>query len=123
MSIDLQEQADGTILKIRLTGKLIKDDYDRFVPEIDRLIAQHGKVRILMEMHDFHGETARAMWEDFKFGLRHYRDIDRIALVGERWWQHSMAVFCRPFTTAAVRYFDTTKVEEAEAWIHADKPA
>jgi hypothetical protein len=43
-------------------------------------------------------------------------------LVGERAWEHGMAVFCKPFTTATIRYFDRTKADQAEAWIHADLP-
>ena len=31
-----------------------------------------------------------------------------------------MAVFCKPFTSATTRYFDTKEAEQAEAWIHAD---
>ena len=38
-------------------------------------------------------------------------------MVGETNWQHGMAVFCKPFTTATVRYFTDDKVEEARAWL------
>jgi hypothetical protein len=27
-------------------------------------------------------------------------------MVGETRWQHGMTTFCKPFTTATVRYFD-----------------
>ncbi len=56
MSVDLHE--DGKILVINLTGKLTKDDYERFIPEVERLVKQHGKLRMLVQMHDFHGWTA-----------------------------------------------------------------
>ena len=44
--------------------------------------------------------------------------IERLALVGEKRWEAGMAVFCKPFTTAEVRYFDESKAEEAAEWIH-----
>lgn len=118
MSVDLRE--DGKILVITLTGKLSKEDYEHFIPEVERLIKQHGKLRMLVEMHDFHGWTAGALWQDIKLDLKHFRDIDRLALVGEKAWEHGMGVFCKPFTTAAIRYFDRSKAHQAEAWIHAD---
>jgi hypothetical protein len=31
-----------------------------------------------------------------------------------------MAVFCKPFPTAAIRYFDRGEVDQAEGWIHTD---
>jgi hypothetical protein len=32
--------------------------------------------------------------------------MERLAMVGETRWQHGMATFCKPFTTATVHYFD-----------------
>jgi SpoIIAA-like len=82
MSVELHE--DGKILVIKLTGKLAKEDYEQFAPEVDRLIKQHGKLRMLVQMHDFHGWTAGALWQDIKFDLKHFRQIERLALVGEK---------------------------------------
>jgi hypothetical protein len=115
--IELQEDAHGRLLRIRVTGRLTKTDYAMFLPVVERLIRQHGKIRILLETHDFHGWTAGALWEDVKFDLKHFNDIERLAIVGEKKWEHGMAVFCKPFTTATVRYFDQSKLLEADAWI------
>jgi hypothetical protein len=122
MSVDLHEEADGKILVIKLTGKLAKEDYEQFVPELERLIKAHGKLRMLVQMHEFHGWTASALWQDIKFELKHFRDVERLALVGEKAWEHGMAVFCKPFVTATIRYFDRSEAEQAEAWIGADLP-
>ena len=43
-------------------------------------------------------------------------------MVGEQKWQHGMAVFCKPFTKAKVRYFDEHQTEKAEEWIWEDLP-
>ena len=118
MSIELHEEAGGKILIVKLTGKLVKQDYEHFSPEVARLIGQHGKIRILVQMHDFHGETMGALWEDIKFGVKHYAHFERLALVGDRKWEARMAEFCKPFTTATVRYFDEAKATEATDWIH-----
>ena len=49
--------------------------------------------------------------------MRHFHDIERLAMIGEKAWQHGMAVFCKPFTKAEVRYFDSSEATEAESWI------
>ena len=123
MPVDLREEAGGKILAVRLSGKLSKQDYERLGPEVERLIKQHKKVRVLCELHDFHGWEAGALWADIKFDLKHFADIERLALVGESRWEQGMAVFCKPFTTAKVRYFDVSKLAEARAWIEAELPA
>ena len=117
MAIDLKETEDGKTLEVFVTGKLMKEDYATFVPAVDRAIEAHGKIRMLIVMHDFHGWTASAAWEDTKFGARHFRDLDRLAIVGETKWQQGMAIFCKPFTTATVRYFTHDKIEDAHAWL------
>jgi hypothetical protein len=117
MSVTLQEEAGGKILVVKLSGKLTIEDYESFVPEVERLIAQHGKIRMLVQMHDFHGWTLGALWEDVKFDLKHFSHIERLALVGDRKWEAGMAVFCKPFTRAAIRYFEEPHADEAFNWI------
>ncbi len=117
MSVELHEEAGGKILILKLSGKLTKEDYAHFTPAVERAVKDHGKVRILVHMHGFHGWSLGAVWEDVKFDLHHFSHIERLALVGESRWEAGMAVFCKPFTTAQVRYFDESKVEEATAWL------
>ena len=117
MAVDLHEEAGGKVLVINLSGKLTKEDYEHFVPKVEQLIQQQGQVRMLVRMHDFHGWTAGALWQDIKFDARHFKDIERLAMVGEARWQHGMAVFCKPFTKAQIRYFDRSEIDKARAWL------
>lgn len=117
MTIELHPNEDGKILRVRASGHLTKEDYEHFVPEVERLIGQHGTVRVLFDMHEFHGWSAGALWEDIKFDLKHFGDIERLAMVGERTWEQGMAVFCKPFTKAKIRYFDRQQAEDALTWL------
>jgi len=77
----------------------------------------HDKVRILVELVDFHGWTAAAAWEDTKFGMRHFSDIERMAIVGDEAWEKGMALLLKPFTKAKVKYFDANQMAAAKTWI------
>ncbi len=79
MSVELHEELGGKVLVVKLTGKLDKPDYGQFVPAVERLIKQHSKIRMLVRMHEFHGWTMGALWEDIKFDLHHFSDIERLA--------------------------------------------
>ena len=118
MPIRLNEENDGKVCVIHVSGKLVKADYEYFVPEFERLVRQHGKVRLLFDMTDFHGWEASAAWEDFKFGIEHFADIERLALVGEKKWQQGMAIFVKPFTKATVRYFEHADADDARKWLN-----
>jgi hypothetical protein len=118
MTIKFHEELDGMLLVVQVSGKLSKADYERFVPETERLIKQFGKIRVLFEMSDFHGWELEAVWEDIKFDFKHFTDIERLAIIGDRAWEHAMAVFCKPFTTAKIQYFDLNQSVAARNWIH-----
>jgi hypothetical protein len=117
MSIRLAEENDGKLLVVHVSGKLVAADYANFVSEFERLVRQHGKVRVLFDMTGFHGWEAGALWEDTKFAVKHFADIERLAMVGETTWQRGMAAFCKPFTKAAIRYFEHADVAEARQWL------
>ncbi len=117
MTLELKEELSGKVLLVRIGDSLTKEDYERFVPEVKRLIADHGKIRVLFDMQEFRGWNAGALWEDIKFNLSHFNDIERLAMVGEKKWQKGMAGFCKPFTTAEIRYFEQGEVDQARDWL------
>jgi len=118
-AIDVTPLNGGKVLKIELSGKLHKSDYRHFVPIVEKAVKEHGKVRMLVQMHHFHGWDAGALWEDVKFDVQHFNQIERIAVVGNADWEKWMAIICWPFTTATIRYFSDDRLAEAETWITA----
>ena len=117
MTLQLKEELGGKVLRVHVSEKLTKEDYELFVPEVKRLIEDHGKIRVLFDMQEFRGWNAGALWEDIKFNLSHFNDIERLAMVGEKKWQKWMAVFCKPFTSAKIRYFEQGEVDQAHEWL------
>ena len=117
MPVIINETNDGKVLEVKVSGKLRHEDYQRLVPEFERLIRQHGKISILLQMVDFHGWEGSALWDDIKLDAAHFSDIDRLAMAGDKKWEKGMSLFCRPFTTAKIRYFDLGEISEARSWV------
>jgi hypothetical protein len=120
MPIQLNEESGGKVLVLHISGKLVKADYEHFVPEFERLLGQHGRLRLLFDMSDFHGWEGSAVWEDVKFDVKHFADIERLAMVGNKKWQHGMAMFFKPFTKATTQYFDLANTAAARKWLGED---
>jgi SpoIIAA-like len=116
----LETISAGRVLEVRVVGKLTKEAYETFVPAVDAQIKQYGKLRILFVMQDFHGWTAGALWEDLKFDVTHWKDIERLAVGGDKKWEKGMAAFCKPFTKAEIRYFDLAQLEQAREWLQSE---
>lgn len=122
LTID-QHHIQDNELEVHVEGKLTREDYRLFVPEIETLIEKHGKLRILFDMKNFHGWDMTAIWEDIKFDIHHFGDLEKIAMVGEKKWQEWMSQFCKPFTKAEIRYFQSHEIDQARAWLRESKPA
>lgn len=109
------------IIEVVISGKLEIADYERFGPYIESLINEYGKIRILLRLIDFKGWTVGALWEDIKFDVKHFNDIERLAIVGDKTWEAGMAKFCEPFTTADIRFYSPDQSEDAERWLREVK--
>ena len=117
MAIQLNEENGGKILAVHVSGKLAKADYGHFVPEFERLVRQHGKLSVLFDMTGFHGWEAGALWEDIKFDVKHFADIERLAMVGEKKWQQAWR---RSASRSRKRRSDTSTTRdaaEARKWL------
>lgn len=117
MPIEFAESVEADLLEVTVSGKLTSEDYENFVPAVDGMIAEVGRIRILFVMEDFEGWDAGAAWEDTKFAIEHYNDIRKIALIGEHSWERWMAVICQPFTTAEIQFFSPDQRDEAILWL------
>jgi len=117
MPIKFEDENEGKVLAIQVSGKLTKADYVYFTPEFERLVKLNGKLRVLFNMVGFQGWEAGALWEDIKFDVKHFADIERLAMIGDKKWEQGMAAFCKPFTKAKIRYFDYAEALEARQWL------
>lgn len=113
-------ETQGRILHGVIIGKLEKEDYDLFVPEAERLINEHGTIRVLAELVDFKGWTAGALWEECKLAYHHLKDVERMAMIGDKAWEKGLTVFMKPFIGAKLKYFDVSERQAAIDWIQED---
>lgn len=137
----VDEEVSRNVLEFDLHGTLTREDYDKLTPDIERIIGRYGKIRVLVVMHDFHGWDAGAFWEAIKWNSKHFRHLERLAVVGDKSietrevsgafdvsfrrplrWQRWLTNFYRPFTDAEVRYFIMDDLEEAREWLYAGLP-
>ena len=112
--LSVQEPGIGVF---KASGKLTDADYQQFVPRLEALIHEYGKISVLLELDDFHGWEPKAAWDDFTLGLAHPQDFERIAIVGDKAWEHWIALLAKPFTHAQVRYFPLSDRDAALDWL------
>ena len=104
------------LTRIDVTGRLEHSDYERVMPELEALV-EHGKARVLLELHDFKGFSPAALLDELKFDIKHRKDFERVAVVSDSAFQELGIRMVRPFFAGRVKIFDTTERSAAEAWI------
>jgi hypothetical protein len=119
--IEVLPESSGKVIGLKISGRLVHADYEKFVPMLEQLIADYGSIRVLTIFHDFTGIEARALWDELKFDTKHLRDVERCAVVGESAWEEWSTKLSRPlFPKGTIRYFDVAALDDAWQWIKED---
>ena len=110
--------SEGNTIAVRASGKLSHEDYQKFIPELEKHVKEFGKVTLLFEFDNFTGWDLEAAKDDFKYGMKHLADFERIAMVGDKAWEHWMAFIAKPFLISGeVRYFNRENLQDAWDWL------
>jgi SpoIIAA-like len=110
-------RTEGNISAVRVSGKLSDKDYKDLTPHWEKMIAMHGKIRMLIEMEEFDGWDLHAGWDDFRFNIKHGHEIERCAMLGDKKWEEWLTKAALPFARGRVRYFDRSQADEAWEWL------
>lgn len=111
---------EKNIYAIRVSGKLHHEDYQAFLPELEKLISEEGKIALLIELDDFHGADFAAIKDDFKFGMEHAASFEKVAIVGDKHWQKWMTFLASPFVKGDIKYFERDALQKAWDWLRGN---
>lgn len=117
ITIGLDRIDDEFFLAIKAIGTLTHEDYQMLSPLIDTALIKvnEPKIKVLFDATELDGLEWHAVWDDFKLGLAHHGDFDKIALYGSHDWQKWAAKLGRWFVSGEVEYFDNH--DDAVAWL------
>lgn len=120
LSVGTLRLDERIFLSFKAVGKLTHEDYEILNPMIDSAIrsVESPHVRVLIDSTELQGWEPRAAWDDFRLGLRHGRDFEKIAIVGDQRWQQVSAKVGSWFISGEVRFF--ADESEALAWLAID---
>jgi len=118
-SIGIDRVGDEFFLSLKAIGKLTHADYEKINPMIDSALASvtDPKVKVFIDGSELDGWELRAAWDDFKLGLKHGNEFDKIAIFGNKQWQEYTAKIGSWFISGEVKYFEDS--DEALVWLQA----
>lgn len=116
MPIEMKKEPAGWFF-VRVSGTLVKQDYNKFEPEFRQATGADNKLRLLVDMRTLEGWEPAALWEEIKFDVQHFKRMQRLAVLGSKHWQHVMTSFADIFTGAEIQYFEPNQEELARIWL------
>jgi hypothetical protein len=117
MPVTIQRIDDHTCL-LRLSGRVLRTEFDNVQDPVAGDIDRGGKPRILAVLENFEGWEQSLAWSDLDFRYRHSNEIAKIAIVGEpRFEQQALAFAGAGFRNAPVKFFPDSQLAEARAWL------
>ena len=112
------EVVSANALRLTAPEKLKADDFPQLAPQVDSLISQHGKIRLLIDASGFKGwENIAAFQNHAGFIRTHQQKVERIAVIAAHNWQHWLIGAVRIFLHPEVRAYDKSHESEALQWI------
>ena len=108
-------------LELTIHGTVRKADYELFRPHVEGRLEKHDKTNLLVHVAELSGFTPAALWEDLKFDVSHYSDIERLAIVGQDTSRQWMATIAKPFTAAEIKYFTQQELDTARNWVSGNE--
>jgi hypothetical protein len=111
------KESSEKVIGFKLSGILTDNEYKGFVAEVETIIADKDKIRLLMIVDYPQDFELKAVWDDMIFWIRHIKDIERLAIVGQKKWEKWLEFLEHPFIKTEVRYYDKSRLQEAWTWL------
>lgn len=115
MSIGLERRGSECYLVLKAIGTLTHDDYQILTPMLEGALEgiSQPHIKALVDVTELKGWELHAAWDDWQLGLKHGREFDKIALLGNKVWQRLAAKVGDWFVSGEVQYFE----DEAKALV------
>lgn len=118
LSIGIERVGQNFFLSLKAIGTLTHQDYQVITPMIDAALKEvvSPKIKAIFDITEMQGWELRAAWDDFKLGLKHGSEFEKIALYGNKHWQEIISKIGAWFISGEVKYFED--YQQALAWLN-----
>lgn len=108
--------SSGNVIGYKASGKMTAADYDKLEPEVEALVKQEGNIRMLLDL-EFDEMTVKAMESDLKMGRKYHKNIEKLAIVGDKRWEEWMTSMANKLFAHEAKHFHTADMDAAWAWL------
>ena len=117
--IEIMPETEENMLVFKATKKLTAQDYETvLIPKLEHILTEHDKIKgVIYIPKGFQGWELGAAWDDAKFGLKHRKDFDKIAIVGGETWLEWITKIGACLITGEVKVYKDDEFDTAIKWV------
>ena len=115
---ELIEKIQGDVLALRITAEIDDREKDRLTRIVEKRIEERGNIRILIAAEHYPSfNSAEDLYWDLNFIVQFSKEIDRLAVVGDRPWKTTWVALFGLFSSIDARYFAKEDFQDAWQWL------
>lgn len=92
------------------------------IPKAEAMMTKRPIKMLYVMGKEFTGYELEALWDDGAFGIKHWREFKRIAVVADKAWLRASISMFTPFFPAEVRLFNLRELPAAKDWVIGRQP-
>ena len=122
MMIDYTLDETNSVLYIRPTSPLRRDDFEALSQAVDPFIERTGGLNgLLLEVAHFPGWTnVAAAIRHFQFVRDHHRKIKKVAIVTDSPLGEAAEHIASHFVAATIKHYPAGHLDEAKTWVSSN---
>jgi len=122
MMIDYTLDETNSVLYVRPTSPLRRDDFEALSQAVDPFIERTGGLNgLLLEVAHFPGWTnVAAAIRHFQFVRDHHRKIKKVAIVTDSPLGEAAEHIASHFVAATIKHFPAGHLDEAKTWVSSN---
>jgi len=113
--LSTMERSTDQILGYTISGDMTKADYQTLVPAMSAVIGAQGSVSVLFDLTGFQWEKISAWGSGVDFGQQLHGKIDKMAIVGDKKWEHHLTKLAEPLDVKESKFFASD--DDAWSWL------
>ena len=117
---ELLDLPDPNFCGIELSGTPTEEDYDTLASTLTDHLEQHTTTRVLFVMKNVDDWEPREHWEELVLDIRHLRDLDKVAVVGDDLRETEVETIEELFPMSMVQTYELGDRDEALDWLRGD---
>jgi hypothetical protein len=108
----------GTAVQVQVMGTVDRNDFEHAQEGLSAHVRKTGGLRLLLDLREFGGwEGISALGAHLNVARAHAGEAERIAMVGDKAWQHMAQRVASKVLKAETRFFEAAQYEAAKVWV------